>query len=96
MLSYIEKILRDKCRVSKTILWENILTLLKESELGLNNIYNNLYDALDYLSDNYFITKRLNNYKVFYNVHIKNQPFDVFEMNLYIKYSINLFSQRNP
>ena len=65
MLSYIEKILRDKCRISKTILWENILTLLKESELGLNNIYNNLYDALDYLSDNYFIIKRLNNYKVF-------------------------------
>ncbi len=65
MLNYIEKTLRTKCSKSSGEIWTNSQKLLNESTLGLNNIQNNIFCALEYLKENFNIIKRIDNYSVF-------------------------------
>ena len=99
MLSFIESTLRKKCNKSSIELWKYIEKLLNESTQGLNDIRNNIYDALIYLSENYLITKRLDNYRLFLSLdgdsyYIKDtwssyRPINTNDMILNINKKVN-------
>ena len=65
MLNYIEKTLRTKCSSSSGEVWVNSQKLLNESNVGLNNIQNNILCVFEYLKENFTIIKRINNYSVY-------------------------------
>lgn len=65
MLNYIERILlnyKSKDDKKSSNFEDIIKFILDDSSLGLNNIYNHMYDTIDYFKDNYIINKRISKY----------------------------------